>query len=102
MNFFVGDVSVIRVPSSRTRFPILGLKMFFHTFSDLCKINVENLGKVFFKHAQVGNNNVHDITHGKIQVELGVNVLIRLKGQSYCSWYHRCTFNNQQESLKCS
>ena len=89
---FVREVSVFRWRFSRTRLPILSLNIFFKTFSDLCKT-------WSFLHALVGNKNEHDITHGKLQVVLGVNVSIRMKRQSYCSRY-QCTFNHQRESLK--
>ena len=36
-------------------------------------------------HAQLGNKNLHDITHGRSQVELQIKVSIRIKPKNYFS-----------------
>ena len=49
-----------------TRYPIFNPNLFFHTrYSPLQ--DVGNSGKNLFIYAQVGNKNVHDITHGKLR-----------------------------------
>ena len=56
-----------------TRYPIFNLNLFFRIrYSPLQ--DVVNSGKICFIHAQVGNKNVHDVSHGKLQAQ-GVKCL---------------------------
>ena len=73
MNLFVRDVSVFRGCFTWTRYPIFNPNLFFRIrYSPLQ--DVGNSGKNLFIHAQVGNKNVHDVIHGKLQAK-GVKCL---------------------------
>ena len=70
MSCFDRDLSVFRGCFTWTQYPIFDPNLF-------CRIRysplqgVENAGKNLFIHAEVGNKNVHDVIHGKLQAEGG-------------------------------